>query len=619
MKQFLRQAKTVLQILLARLRFVAVFIIAALVVGYWDDIKNHVDKWTRPPIAPDSLAAAAAGTIEFYCPMHPEVIRTEPGKCPRCGMPLVKRKRGEAEKLPADVLARVNLTPRRVALANVQTTPVAYRRLIREIRSLGILDYNETRLARISARVSGRADDLFIQYTGQTVKKGDPVYSLYSPEVYTAQREYLLSRKRVNDMPADAGMDSSRDASAVYNASMQKLVLWGISTEQLDKLDEEYDRTGKIPTNLTVTSPLSGIVVKKEIDQGKYVQMGESPYTVADLSKLWLKLKLYERDVPLVTLGSPVQLVVDALPNEVFNGVVTFKAFLIDPETRTLDARVEVDNADLRLRPGMFANAIIEIPVVPATQPTQPSSQPASPTLSAVEISKIYRRALAPYLQAQKLLSEDKAANVAGLLTQSLKLLEPIQHEPAVHAGYARLADAVKPLSNQPLDALRKSFTEVSAAMIELGKSVGIPADTPGVKVFRCPMVKANWLQEGDQTANPYYGSRMLDCGSAVEALPKVSPAAVPPRPSVAPAGKVLAIPRSAVIDTGMNRIVYVESSPGVFDMRAVKLGPLAGDLFPVFAGLDEGDTVVTIGTFLIDAENRLNPARTESAPVHQH
>src|SRR5215212_4302126 len=113
MREFTRKSLTVVQVLFARLRFILIFIIAALLVGYWDNIKNYYDKWTRPAVAPDSLASAAAGDIEFYCPMHPEVVRAHEGLCPKCGMPLAKRKRGEAQLLPADVLARVTLTPKR--------------------------------------------------------------------------------------------------------------------------------------------------------------------------------------------------------------------------------------------------------------------------------------------------------------------------------------------------------------------------------------------------------------------------------------------------------------------------------------------------------------------------
>jgi RND family efflux transporter MFP subunit len=566
-----------------------------------------------------------AGDIEFYCPMHPEVIRSQAGLCPKCGMPLVKRNKGQAEQLPADVLARVTLTPKRKALAGIATTAVEYKTLVREIRSVAVLDYDETRLAHISARVPGRADDLFVQYTGQAVKRGDPVYSLYSPEVYTAQRDYLRARKQVNDLTRDAGEQAKMDATAFYNANLQKLVLWGITQDQLDKLDDEYDRTGKIANNLTVTSPIAGIVIKKTISAGDYIQVGAEPYTVADLSKLWLQLKLYERDIPLVQVGDPVDVTVEAFPNRVFTGSVMFKSFAVDPETRTLDARVEVDNPDLRLRPGMFADAVVHAPMSVAASgaTTHPAATQPAPASAPVSLSTVYREALAPYLEAQKLLSHDKADGVADLLQQSVNKLAAVKNLESVRASYPRLADAVKSIKAQPIDKIREQFKEISAAMIEIGKSAGTPPDSAAVRVFRCPMKKANWLQEGDATENPYYGAQMFDCGSAVESLPKARPDITPTRPHGAvPAGKLLAVPRSAIIDTGRSKIVYVESTPGIYDMRAVKLGPLAtthgaidqesDEWYPITAGLEEGDRVVTVGTFLVDAENRLNPARTD-------
>jgi len=129
-------------------------------------------------------------------------------------------------------------------------------------------------------------------------------------------------------------------------------------------------------------------------------------------------------------------------------------------------------------------------------------------------------------------------------------------------------------------------------------------------------MAKADWLQPAGATQNPFYGSSMLDCCGAIEALPKAEAvaAAAATRPATQPRTKSLAIPRSAVIEAGRNRIVYVESAPGVYDMRAVQLGPLAGDYYPVVGGLAEGDKVVTVGAFLIDSENRLNPMPTAPA-----
>jgi multidrug efflux pump subunit AcrA (membrane-fusion protein) len=590
------QVGTILQLLFARLRFVAVFVVAALVVGYWDNITNHIDKWTRPASAPDSLHDVTHSDIEFYCPMHPDVIRTEAGSCPKCGMPLVKRKRGEAVRLPANVLARVQLTPQRVALGNIQTTLVTPRNLTREIRAVGILLYDETKLARVSARVAGRADELWVTYVGQSIARGDPIYSLYSPEVYTAQREYLAARKRVNELPKDAPEQTKSDASAVYNASLQKLALWGLSTEQLDRLDQEFDETGRVPTNLTVTSPISGIVIKKEITQGQYVQVGDAPYTVADLKRLWLIVKLFEQDIALVNIGDRVDLNVESIAQPV-TGAVAFKAFVLDPETRTLDARVVVENADLKIRPGMFANVTIRVPVVPTTNPTA-----TVPTVSNVDdLANAVGEALKPYLEAQRLLASDKVDGVADLLKVSASTLSS--------SGLFATAKAAK---GNSIGEMRDAFRDFSNTLIAIAKQSGIPAAAGDVKIFRCPMKKTLWLQRGDATANPYYGAEMLTCGTAVESLPHATASDVTPmtHPITSPAGMVLAIPRSAVIDTGAKRIVYVASQPGAYDMREVKLGPIAGDFYPVLDGLQNGESVVTVGTFLVDAENRLNPTR---------
>ncbi|MCY2955369.1 MAG: efflux RND transporter periplasmic adaptor subunit [Planctomycetota bacterium] len=622
MKNFIHQTATFLRILFARLRFLAVFVVAGLVVGYWDNIKNHVDKWTRPPIAPDVLAASQS-QIEYYCVMHPNIIRNEPGNCPICGMPLAKRKKGQQLELPEGVVGRVQLTPQRIALANIHTTLIEPRRLVRDITAAGLLDYNETKVAQLSARVAGRADELFVKFTGQAVKIGQPIYSLYSPEVYTAQREYLESRKRANDMTQDGSPDARMDAAALYNASMQKLVLWGTTSDQLDQLDQEYDHTGKVPTHFRVTTPISGIVIRKNIYEGGYVQTGDTPYVIADLGTLWMQAGIYERDVPLVRIGDEAEVVVDALPNETFKGHVTFMAFQIDPQTRTLAARIELANPNLRLRPGMFAEATLGLPV--AASHEHPATQPATaPAAAIVDRAKVFQTALQPYLQAYQTLVADKSDNVSNLLHDALARLQPIAKDPAISADYEALTAAVHRTMRQDLADLRETFKDVSMAMIRIGKTAGLPTDAPAIQEFRCPMKKGNWLQPVGETQNPYAPTDMLRCGSAVSNLPRSTPTVLPATRPARSGAEVLAVPRSAVIDTGRDQIVFVESKDmqGVFDMRPVNLGPLAGDYYPVAAGLSEGDKVVTVGAFLLDAENRLNPTLTEDrAPdaEHQH
>jgi RND family efflux transporter MFP subunit len=600
----------VTKVLFARLRFLSVFIVAAFVVGYWDEITNHFDKWTRPATAPE-VAGVSHSDTEYFCPMHPNIIRDQVGTCPICGMDLIKRAKGQPQALPKDVLARVQLSPQRLALANVQTTAVEYRTLVHEIHALGVLDYDETRVARLSARIAGRVDELYITYTGQAVKQGDRVYSLYSPDVYTAQREYLLARKRVNDLPADASPQVRADASAVYNATMQKLVLWGISSDQLEQMDHEFDASGKIPTHLVVTSPISGIVVEKTISQGDYVQAGNNPYTLADLTTLWLRVKIYERDAAMIQVGQEAMLVAEAYPNETFKGVVSFVAFQLDPQTRTFDARVEVRNDDLRLRPGMFADARINLSVMPSTGPAPTTNQ--APAAATASTPKAFLEALLPYLKAQKLLAHDQSGEVSMLLHQSLAALAPVKSDAELAGDYERFEKAVHSTMGQNLESIRETFKEVSLAMINLGKDMKLPADAPTIQVFRCPMKKSSWLQEAGATLNPFYGTSqsMQDCGGPVESLPRANVSIASSAPRYSPAGKTLSIPRSAVIDTGRRKIVYVEDTPGIYDMHEVELGNPTDAYYPVIAGLTEGDRVVTNGAFLIDAENRLNPVLT--------
>ena len=616
MKDLLKKTYAVTKVVVARLRFIMVFVVAALAVGYWDNIKNYADKWTRPAVAPDSFAGTAASDTEFYCTMHPNVVRTEPGSCPICGMPLTKRKKGEAQRLPADVLARVQLTPQRVALANVHTSPVEYRELMYDVQTVGVLDYDESRLARLSARVAGRADKLFVTYTGASVKQGDPLYSLYSPEVYTALREYLLARKRLEALPTDAPAESRTDAMTVSDASRQRLLLWGVTERQLDEFAADYAKTGQVPSHIIIASPISGTVVAKNLYEGGYVQVGENVYTVADLSKLWLQAKLYERDVPIVKVGDAATVTVDAMPNESFPGKITFKAIQLDPQTRTLDARVEVNNPELKLHPGMFANAAVKVPVA---KTMAAATQPVA-GIPPAQVASAYGAALTAYLKAQKLLSADSADGVPALLQEVAAQLKAVAAAPGVSEEYTRLSDAATAAKDQPLKELRASFKQVSAAMLAIGKAVGVPSGGRQVQAYRCSMVNAPWLQEIGGKANPYMGSMMPTCGDDAGMLPPFKAGmAATTRSTTSPAGRVLAVPRTAVIDTGKSKIVYVESAQGVYDMHAVKLGLPAGDYYPVFGGLEEDQSVVTVGAFLVDAENRLNPSKIAGPETEDH
>ncbi len=331
---------------LARLRFIAVLLAVGGLIAYWDTIKAHYDKWVRPSPA----QAVAASDIEFWCPMHPTVVRDKPDKCPICAMPLSKRKKGdhaEDEPLPAGVVSRVQLTPYRVALAGIETTEIGYRSLTKDIQTVGYVEFDERRLARISSRVTGksRIDKLYVNYTGQIVQKGEPLALLYSPDLVVTVQNLL-----------DARRSGNRDLERIAHDRLQ---LWGIEDDQV----QQILKTGRPITHVTIRAPLAGHVIKKYPVEGEYVEEGARLYDVADLSTVWIEGQVYEDEVAFLHEGLPVSATTKAHPNRTFEGTVSFLHPHLDAATRTLRVRFDMENRSHDLRPGMFAAVKVRVPV----------------------------------------------------------------------------------------------------------------------------------------------------------------------------------------------------------------------------------------------------------------
>lgn len=347
----------ILKILFVRLRFLFVFVAIGLIVGNWSFIMNVVDKLFKPPAAAD-----VSGEFEWYCPMHPSVVRGDPAqKCPICGMPLSKRKKGEKAEPRPDIVAQVQLSPQRIRQAGVSTEEIEYRTLVREIRTFGTVEWDERKISHISARLPGRADELFINFTGVRVRKGDPVYRLYSPELVTTQEEYFLALKSLDEIKAQAPPDAAAEARArrLAESARERMKLWGIAEEQI----AEFEKTRKPQTHHTITSPIGGIVIEKDIHAGHYVQVGEDPYTVVDDSMVWVQVDVFERDLGLLKVGQGVEIATEAYPGEAFRGTVVFIAPELRAETRSAKARVEVPNPHGKLKAGMYVNAALRIPI----------------------------------------------------------------------------------------------------------------------------------------------------------------------------------------------------------------------------------------------------------------
>ena len=327
MRKPLEKAWLVTKILFLRLRFIFLFVVIGLIVGHWSWIMNVADRFLRPPAAEE--AEQKAGEYEWYCGMHPWIVRNDPrALCPVCGMKLSQRKRGIQEKLSAGVLARLRLSESRVLQAGVGTEEVTYRTLVREVRTVGSITYDERRLRDLSARIAGRADKLFVDFTGVRVRAGDPLYEIYSPELVTTEEEYLLALQNLATLESEAGAgkaggEAARDrARRLVAAARERLRLWGIGDEEVQKLE----RTRKVESHLVITSPFSGVVVEKKIHAGHYVEVGEDPYTLADDSVVWLQAEVFEADLGLVHEGQVLEVTAEAYPGARFAGTVAFIA-----------------------------------------------------------------------------------------------------------------------------------------------------------------------------------------------------------------------------------------------------------------------------------------------------
>jgi Cu(I)/Ag(I) efflux system membrane fusion protein len=605
-----------------RLRFVALMVIIGLVAGNWENIMNHYDRWRRP--AGSDMVAST--NIEYYCPMHPSIITANPGNCPLCGMPLSKRKKGEQQALPQGVLAQVSLSPQKVEMGRIGTSPVEYRLLSWETRSVGIVDYDETRRSTISARIKGRLDKLLVNYVGQRVKKGDPLARIYSPELLVAQEELLTAAHEVKKQKEPGGL-ILQASQGILDATRKKLLLWGLTDSQVDDILEQ----GTPQTHVTIFSPIAGIVTEKKKLEGQYVMEGDEIFTVADLGGVWLQAKIFESDIKGIGEGTAVEVISTAYPNEIFAGRITFVAYLVDPATRTISARVEVANPELKLKPGMYVTATIRLPVgkveeIAAT--TQPTSQPSQPA-QHVPTESVARA----YLKLVDVLASDRTEPTA--VETLAKEAETIAARLPVAA---QVAKQVHEMEGKDLAAQRDALKSLSPLVIKLLEQS--PPAGMQLHIARCPMEKGgDWIltsgKKDETFRNPYYGSEMLTCGDIVGPLQAssvtedrqyamgyfcpVEPGKLFEKPEHCPIDgfplkyvrlqKVLAVPESAVIDTGTRKVVYRQAEPGMFHMVEVKLGNRAGNYYPLVSGLNEGDLVATQGAFLVDAENRLNPA----------
>jgi membrane fusion protein, copper/silver efflux system len=333
-------------------------------------------QWFKP-----SSSARSAAQTEYYCPMHPSVVQDHPGECPICSMTLVPRvKSGGGHTRHTDAasrgnvagLAPVQLSPERIQLIGLKTATAVRQALATEIRTVGYVTPREDGLAHIHTRFSGWIEQLLVSQTGEKVSKGQVLANIYSPELLTAQQEFLNARRWSSHAPAapaegHAG-EPHGETTSLESDARKRLENLGISASEIDELV----RTGNAQRAQKIRSPVDGYVVAKNALQGVYVQPETELFQVANLSTVWVLVDVYEYEVSRVQVGSPVRIQVESYPDETFTGKVRFVYPTLSPETRTMRVRLELPNRNLRLKPGMYATVFIQ--AAPQTGVVVPSS-----------------------------------------------------------------------------------------------------------------------------------------------------------------------------------------------------------------------------------------------------
>jgi membrane fusion protein, copper/silver efflux system len=321
-------------------------VIGALALVAFVSLVLLITRGCGSPPTPSENAAVSSGSSVYSCPMHPQIRQPEFGQCPLCGMDLVAVA-GDDEDDAADAdLPILKVSRRAAALMEVQTAPVERRAVQAERRFLGMLGYDETRLHDIAVRTEGQLERLFVNYTGIPVRQGEHIAEIYSPDFYTAARDLLVARSTANDPIA---LDSAR----------HKLRLLNVTEPQIEAILE----SGQPADNFTIYSPVAGVITQLDGRQGSWLMKGQRIAQVADITSLWVLLDAYESDIALIHYGQQVQLDVPAFPGRPVTGFVAYVAPDLNERTRTIKVRLNVPNPDGRLRPGMFAHALLEVPL----------------------------------------------------------------------------------------------------------------------------------------------------------------------------------------------------------------------------------------------------------------
>ncbi len=482
----------------------------------------------------------------YTCSMHPQVVQDHPGDCPICGMKLVpirkqpsstadKRKSaGAGRKIKyyksTMLLGEISQTPRKDSMGmemvpvyegeeesntisvdpatvqkmGVRTSMVKRGPVRRFIRTVGVIDYNETTLADVTTKFRGWIEKLYVDSTGVQVRKGEPLFDIYSPDLYSAQNEYVLAL--------------NQGAAGLKASARQKLTLFDVTEDQI----AELEKTRQPQRTLRVDAPIDGIVVEKNAVQGQMVQAGMNLYRLADLGIVWVQSQIYEQDLAFLKLGQEAEVSLSYLPDRKFRGRVTYIYPTVDEKTRTARVRMEFHNPGFFLKPGMFATVEIHAQLEPSALLV-----PDSAVLRSGEKNTVFVALGDGHFDPREVTLGARTDNDAYEVLSGLK-----EGERVVTSGQfmldseSQLREAIQKMLN-PNASPTPSPTPAHRQAVEASMPGPEAASSP--TAFVCPMPE-------HATIKYNHGGKCPICGMTLIPAPEETPP--PEQPTPSPSGK---------------------------------------------------------------------------------
>ena len=557
---------------------IALMVVGMVIASWWSGGGSEPSQ----PLTPAKATEADEGPTLWTCSMHPQIRSPKPGICPVCNMDLIPVTPSSGG------MRTLTVSPEARALMQIETAPVERRYVEHRISLVGKVDFDETKLGYITAWIAGRLDRLFVDYTGVSVKRGDHMVYMYSEELYAAQEELVKALQFQRQRGTGTTRMSVSDLDYV-NSAREKLRLLGLTEEQI----KEIERTRKPSYHLTIYSPVSGVVIEKLRQEGERVRLGDRIYTVADLSKVWVHLDVYEADLSWIRFGQDVTITTESYPGEEFHGRIAFIQPVLDDRTRTVKVRVNVPNPTGRLKPQMFVHATVKPRIAAAGRVMDPSLagkwiSPMHPEIVKDKPGKCDICGM-PLVRAETLgfVSPESDAATAPLVMPYQAALVTGKRAivyvelPYIHGAAEPAFETLKTVvAEGDIGKIRRAFTTYARLLDR-------PYDQPGTDYAR-----NLWNRFADELAKEALeGQRVDDAKRAQEIVDRIEQIMERAREEFAPVGQP------------------------TFEGREIVLGKRAGENYLVARGLEEGEMVVTQGSFKIDSEIQIKAKPSMMTP----